>query len=315
MIIQKNLPMACAALEKGEVLAFPTETVYGLGADASNQNAVARIFEMKGRPSFNPLICHVSCLDMAQRIAILDERSCKIAKEFWPGPLTLVLPKAQNADLASNVTAGLETVAVRIPHHTGARELLNSFQKPIAAPSVNLSGQITLMRPEDIWNTFGHFEDFNLFDGDAPNVGLESTILDLSRTIPLILRSGFITKEAIENVLEETVLYCDNKEEIRAPGMMLRHYAPKKTLIINTTPQNDMLFLGFGNQDGILNLSPCGDLVEAAQNLYIMIKILDDMKEAFSTIGVASIPETGIGIAINDRLKRACGFYDKKDIS
>ena len=218
MMIQKDISLACKALEKGEILAFPTETVYGLGADASNPSAVARIFQMKGRPSFNPLICHVSSTQMAEKIAILDARSYKIIKEFWPGPLTLVLPKIQNANLASNVTAGLETVAVRFPHHTRAQELIHAFGKPIAAPSVNLSGQITLMRPQDIWDIFGHFHDFNLLDGSAPYVGLESTILDLSRKdAALILRSGFITKESIESILGESVSYCDNKQEIRAP--------------------------------------------------------------------------------------------------
>jgi L-threonylcarbamoyladenylate synthase len=195
-----------------------------------------------------------------------------------------------------------------------ARELLESFPNPIAAPSANKSGELTLLRSTDVWESFQNFEDFNLLEGQTPHIGLESTILDLSEENPLILRSGFITSESIEEILGVPVKNHtpSHHQEIKAPGMMLRHYAPQKSLKMNSLPSSDVLYLGFGKQDGILNLSPSADLIEAAANLYIMIKDLDDLDSDIETIAVAPIPHEGIGIAINDRLKRACGFYDKR---
>ncbi len=312
--IGSNLSLACTALEKGEIVAFPTETVYGLGADATNKKAIARIFEMKGRPSFNPLICHIHDIGAAKNIAHVDDRALKVMEFFWPGPLTVVLPLQKNSLIAKNVCGGLDTIALRIPAHDVALNLLKMFDKPIAAPSANKSGEITLLRSQDVWNAFHEFQDFNILEGQTPYVGLESTILDLSQNTPLILRSGFITAENIQNVLGVNVEYYISQDDtqVRAPGMMLRHYAPKRNLRLDTAPVDGELYLGFGDVKCDLNLSLRGDLVEAAANVYIMIKDLDDIVGDFQTIGVAPIPHVGIGIAINDRLRRASGFYDKR---
>ena len=309
-----NLSLACKVLEKGEIVAFPTETVYGLGADATNEKAVSRIFQMKGRPSFNPLICHVHDISSVKKIAYVDDRAQKIMDFFWPGPLTVVLPLRRNSQISSVVCGGLETIAVRIPAHPLSLKLLKLFGKPIAAPSANKSGEITLLRALDVWDTFKEFKDFYLLEGEMPYVGLESTILDLSQKDPLILRTGFITVENIQAVLGVNIeSYIPQSDtQVRAPGMMLRHYAPKRNLRLDSIPMPGELYLGFGNTGGNLNLSLRGDLIEAASNLYIMIKDLDVLEGNFETIGVAPIPHVGIGVAINDRLKRASGFYDKR---
>lgn len=310
-----SIEKAVEALAQGHVVAFPTETVYGLGADAQNEHAIQRVFQMKGRPSFNPLIVHVSCVADAKKIGVFNMDAEKLANAFWPGPLSLVLPLREDHKLAPSVTAGLETVALRCPLHENALQLLRAYKKPLAAPSANKSGTLTLLRSADVWEAFKEFEDFYLLDGDIPNIGLESTILDLSRDEPLILRPGFVTKKALEDFLGKSVMTHapQKQEEIRSPGMMLRHYAPKKQLFLDViSPLPNQLYLGFGDMDCHLNLSVNRNLVEAAQNLYMMLKDLDETFEGnYDSIAVAPLPKDGIGFAIYDRLKRASGFYNK----
>ena len=303
------------ALAQGHVTAFPTETVYGLGADAQNEEAIQRVFQMKGRPSFNPLIVHVASVADAKKIGVFNADAEKVANAFWPGPLSLVLPLQEHHKLAPSVTAGLKTVALRCPLHETALQLLREYKKPLAAPSANKSGTLTLLRSADVWEAFKEFEDFHIIDGDIPNIGLESTILDLSSDEPLILRPGFVTKKALEDFLGRTVMthMPHKKDEIRSPGMMLRHYAPKKPLFLDvSSPLSNQLYLGFGDMDCHLNLSVSKNLFEAAQNLYIMLKDLDETFEGdYDSIAVAPLPKDGIGFAMYDRLKRASGFYNK----
>ena len=296
-------------LRDGGLVAFPTETVYGLGADARNGKAVARIFEVKGRPSFNPLIVHVASTEEAALHGAMDPRALRAGVAFWPGPLTLVLRRRVHTPVSELVSAGLDTVALRVPAHPVAAALLKAAGVPVAAPSANPSGHLSPTRARHVVDALGA-ADVLVIDGGPCPVGLESTVLDLSEPgRATILRHGAVTRAEIEAALGCTVDEAGPDSNVRAPGMLARHYAPAHPLRLGATSVGpDEALLGFG---GTLpagaaitcNLSPAGDLREAAANLFAMLHELDNAGVA--AIAVMPIPEEGLGAAINDRLRRA----------
>lgn len=298
----QGLQTAAQNLQDGGLVAFPTETVYGLGADARNGHAVAGIFKAKGRPAFNPLIIHVATLEMAHEIAVFDTAASRLAAAFWPGPLTLVLPLRPDAGLSSLVTAGLPSVGIRLPQHPVAQQLLAAFGGPVAAPSANISGKISP-------TTAAHVADglsgriAAILDAGACDVGLESTIIGFD-PVPTLLRAGGLPVEAINACLGTPLKVHTASETPTAPGQLTSHYAPTAPLRLNaTTTQAGELKLGFGpDPDADLNLSPTADLIEAAANLFKHLHALDAKN---APIAVAPIPNKGLGIAINDRLNRA----------
>lgn len=297
---------ALADLETGKCVAIPTETVYGLAADATNGEAVARIFELKGRPSFNPLICHVDGLALARELAVFDTISEKLADAFWPGPLTLVLPLNLDTKVHPLVCAGLDSVGVRWPKGI-ASEIISEFGKPLAAPSANRSGRVSPTTAQHVQEEFADTE-LTVIDTGPCEVGLESTVVRVSGGTIEILRPGAVT---VEMIFEATGVQPSRfrGDEIIAPGMMRSHYAPNAQLELNCTdcPENAP-WLQFGAvqpkpDQQALNLSPSGNLVEAAANLYGFLKQLDRL--GASKICVSPIPNEGLGVAINDRLERA----------
>jgi len=296
---------ATRIIRTGGLVAFPTETVYGLGADATQGMAVARIFEAKGRPRFNPLIAHVLDLEAALGLAAFCEKALALASRFWPGPLTLVLPLALNPhyQISDLVTAGLETVAIRIPAHLVARDLLAAATVPIAAPSANKSGRVSPTQAEHVDADFGG-EVGMILDGGSSEAGLESTIVTLAPQ-PTLLRPGAIAREDIEAVL--SCRLADFRQgKVQSPGQLLSHYAPRAGLRVNAVaalPGEALLGFGPLAPKTALNLSPTGDLREAAANLFAYLRALDALKP--SRIAVMPIPEGGLGEAINDRLRRA----------
>lgn len=302
------LTKAAQVLTQGNLVAFPTETVYGLGADACNDAAVARIYQAKGRPSFNPLIVHVADVVEARKLVEWNDDADRLACAFWPGPLTLVLPLRNNSQLAKSVTAGHPSVAVRIPGHPVALELLRAFGGPLAAPSANPSGKISPTTAEHVAAGLGRAVDLILDDGPC-KVGLESTIVGLTGH-PKLLRPGGISVELLEDALgQKKVAPFDNAAPITAPGQIKSHYAPGAFVRLNADgTENDEVLLGFGPMECDLNLSKSGDLSEAAANLFRHLHALDQRQVA--TIAVAPIPEKGIGKAINDRLRRAAAPRD-----
>lgn len=339
-ISKENIQKAAALIKKGGLVAFPTETVYGLGANALDGKAVARIFDAKGRPSFNPLIVHVANIKQAKEYAEWNETAEILAHHFWPGPLSIVIDKRQGELLSDLVSAGLPSIALRVPAVEEARQLIEFSDVPIAAPSANLSGKLSPTSPEHVAHSLGNAVDMILAGGSC-SVGLESTIIDVTENTPILLRPGAITKEEIEEVLGSAIeLYQDNdiidknKDEIehpqniskasslapKAPGMLSKHYAPNIPLrlnAVNILPGEALLAFGSDRFMGIegggaakdlpqeqrCNLSEEGDLHEAAANLFAMLRKLDD--EAYKAIAVMNIPEKGLGVAINDRLRRA----------
>jgi L-threonylcarbamoyladenylate synthase len=297
---KEALRAAARLLAEGGLVAFPTETVYGLGADAANGEAVAGIFAAKGRPRFNPLIVHVRGLEEAQRHGLFSPLALLLAERFWPGALTLVLPRRADSKLSLLVSAGLDTVALRVPAHPVARALLREFGGPIAAPSANVSGQVSPTTARHVAESLGEKVDL-ILDGGATELGLESTVIGFADGKPVLLRPGAIAREEIEGVagkLEEP------DETIRSPGQLQSHYAPRARLRLNaTSPRPGETMLGFGDiPDAKLNLSLNGDLKEAAANLFAMLRELDKTAMA---IAVSPIPAAGLGEAINDRLTRA----------
>ena len=310
----ETIAAAAALLRQGGLVAFPTETVYGLGADATSDHAVARIFEAKGRPRFNPLIIHAVDIAGVQAIVQLDPRAIRLADAFWPGPLTLVLPRRMDCPVSLLALAGLDTVAVRIPDHPVALALLSATALPVAAPSANRSGQLSPTAAAHVVQSLGRAVDM-VIDGGPCRVGIESTVIDLSAGAPCLLRPGAITAEALARVLGENVLAADPAvaadNRPRSPGSLARHYAPSRPLRINAgNASKTEALLAFGPNaprddltQGILNLSPTGDLVEAAANLFRMLHQLDSLE--FDGIAAMPVPERGLGIAINDRLRRA----------
>lgn len=299
---EAGIAQAAAIWQAGGLVALPTETVYGLGADARNDQAVARIFEAKARPSFNPLIVHVPDVEMAKTLVHWSETAEALAKNFWPGPLTLVLPIKVDSGLSPLVTAGLDSLAIRMPAHPVARTLLQAFGGPVAAPSANPSGKISPTQPQHVIDGLsGRIEA--VVDGGACGVGLESTILGLLDE-PTLLRPGGIPAEELSNVLGTDIQSHQAGDAITAPGQMTSHYAPGASVRLNALDQMDgEVMLGFGDIKGDLNLSPDSNLREAAANLFHFLRRLDAGET--KAIAVAPIPATGLGLAINDRLQRA----------
>jgi len=293
---------AVAALRAGELVILPTETVYGLAADAANPVAVARIFEAKGRPRFNPLIAHVADLAQAERIALFDDRARALAGRFWPGPLTLVLPIRDREAVSDLARAGLDTVAVRVPGHPLAHGVIAAFGRPVVAPSANRSGRPSPTTLADALGETGAFAAAAL-DGGPCDVGLESTVVALVDQ-PRLLRPGSVTRAEIEAVIGP--LAEADVDAKRSPGRLALHYAPDAPVRINAeTPREGEAYLGFGTP-GPFSLSASGDLREAAANLFRRLREADATRPA--GIAVAPIPTEGLGEAINDRLKRATGF-------
>jgi L-threonylcarbamoyladenylate synthase len=295
---------AARLLREGALVAFPTETVYGLGADATNGKAVAAIFAAKGRPRFNPLIVHVEDLAAAERHTAFSAEARRLAHAFWPGALTLVLPRRDTA-LSDLVSGGLSTVALRVPAHPTARALLKQAGRPIAAPSANVSGKVSATTALHVAETLDDKVDFILDGGPAP-LGLESTVIGFDGEAPVLLRPGAIARESIEYLVGPLK---KAGRTIRSPGQLESHYAPSASLRLNVeNARPGEALLAFGPvAHATLNLSLSGDLKEAAANLFAMLRELDKSAKA---IAVTPIPEHGLGEAINDRLRRAAAAKD-----
>ncbi len=299
---------AAALLAGGELVAFPTETVYGLGADACNDRAVAAIFAAKGRPRFNPLIVHVTGVAMAGEFGRFDATAKKLAAAFWPGALTLVVPRQRNCSLSLLVSAGLDTVALRAPDHTVAQDLLAAVRGPVAAPSANRSGAVSPTEAEHVAEELDAAVALVL-DGDACPLGVESTIIDCTGDRAVLLRPGGLAREAIEAVLGVPLARPGPRSAApTAPGQLSSHYAPRAQVRLNATaPEEGEMLLAFGPgaPTGVpgFNLSAAGDVQEAAANLFAYLRMLDDT--GCGRIAVMPIPDTGLGEAINDRLRRA----------
>lgn len=296
---------AARILRAGGLVAFPTETVYGLGADAADGRAVARIFEAKGRPQFNPLIVHAADRSEAQRHVVFNEAADKLAQVFWPGALTLVLPRASDCQLSELVSAGLGTVALRVPAHPVAAKLIAQSGLAIAAPSANVSGRITATTAVHVAQGLGGAVDL-ILDGGPTRLGLESTVIGFDGDAPVLLRAGAIPREAIEVIAG--ALSAPRNESVQSPGQLASHYAPRAALRLNARDaRNGEVLLGFGGTApaGACNLSPSGDLREAAVNLFAMLHELD--ASGVRAIAVMPVPEHDLGEAINDRLRRAAG--------
>jgi len=306
----ESIARAAALLRAGKIVAFPTETVYGLGADATNGQAVASVYEAKGRPSFNPLIVHVASTGSLDKLVEWSDAAGLLAEKFWPGPLTLVLPRKKDAPVSLLVSAGLDTLAVRIPAHPHALKLLQNVDLPIAAPSANASGKISATTPQHVAESLGEAVDLILDGGRSP-IGLESTVVSLLASEPVVLRPGAVTQEQLEEALGCKVSFSPlaKGEKPQSPGRLESHYAPALPVRLNVQrPDAAEAFLGFGPKSveagaAYLNLSPQGSLSEAAANLFAMLRAMD--KPDYSCIAVAPIPEVGLGVAINDRLRRA----------
>jgi L-threonylcarbamoyladenylate synthase len=306
---------AARSLREGGLVAFPTETVYGLGADATNPEAIARLYQAKGRPAFNPLIAHVGDLESARRIAHFDAQAIALAEAFWPGPLTLVLSRAEGCKVADLATAGLDTIAIRIPAHSVARDILRAFGRPVVAPSANLSGHVSPTTAAHVQSDLSGLIDL-IVDGGAVAVGVESTIVGCFEA-PMLLRPGGLPREAIERVLGRTLVQppadADNDSgQPLAPGMLASHYAPRTRVRLNAKRiQAGEALLAFGPAavpgvdaaSAVMNLSARGDLNEAAANLFGYLRALD--ARAAHAIAVMPVPNHGLGEAINDRLRRA----------
>lgn len=304
--------VACAAgiLRAGGLVAFPTETVYGLGADATSGWAVARIYDAKGRPSFNPLIAHVADLDAARREARLPAAAVKLAEAFWPGPLTIVAPAAPGGSVCELARAGLPSIALRIPDHPVAQALIAALGRPIAAPSANRSGHVSPVTADHVAADLSGRVDM-ILDGGRATAGLESTIVSFCEPSPVLLRPGAVARERIEKLLGQK-LAAPTRAEVMAPGMTTSHYAPNARLRLEA---HELLAgeaaLDFGGRLAALapagavtlDLSAKGDVVEAAANLFAYLRDLD--ARGVEKIAVAHIPERGLGEAINDRLRRA----------
>ena len=297
---------AARVLRAGGLVAFPTETVYGLGADATNGRAVARVFEAKGRPSFNPLIVHVRDLAEAEAHAVFNEAARTLARGFWPGPLTLVLPRKADTQLSELVSAGLDTVALRVPSHPIARKVIVAADTPIAAPSANASGKITATTATHVAQSLGDRLDL-ILDGGATPLGLESTVVGFEGDAALLLRKGAIPRAQIESAIGALAL--PRNARVQAPGQLASHYAPRGTMRLNAhEARTGETLLAFGPDApaSALNLSRTGDLREAAAHLFAMLHALNDTP----AIAVMPVPDEGLGEAINDRLRRAAAPRD-----
>ncbi|WP_300532699.1 L-threonylcarbamoyladenylate synthase [Maricaulis sp.] len=298
---------AADILRDGGLVAMPTETVYGLAGDAGNGEAVARIYAAKGRPSFNPLIAHVSGADMAERLVEIPPLARRLMEAFWPGPLTLVLPKRDEAPISDLANAGLDTVAIRCPRHSAARALIEAANRPLVAPSANPSGAVSPTKADHVATGLGDKIDIILDGGDCP-VGLESAVVAVDGDTATLLRPGGLDREAIE-AITGPLQTAGQSDAPASPGMLKSHYAPGAAVRLNARAAGPgELLLGFGEISGDLNLSATGDLTEAAARLFSALRELD--ARGADTIAVAPIPGHGLGEAINDRLRRAAAPRD-----
>ncbi len=305
----ESLAEAARLIRSGELVAFPTETVYGLGADAGNGLAVARIFEAKGRPRFNPLIVHIANLAAAERLGIFSSKARRLAEAFWPGPLTLVLEQRADAAISDLVSAGLSSLALRVPDHPVARALLAACGRPLAAPSANRSGHVSATRAEHVAADLAGRVSM-ILDGGPTAHGLESTVLDVTGDQAVMLRPGAVPADAIELVLGEKLARAgDAGDQPKSPGQLASHYAPSANLRLNALDvKSGEALLAFGpnalqTSGPVINLSPAGDVIEAAAALFAALRKLDASGAA--SIAVMAIPNDGLGEAINDRLSRA----------
>ena len=302
----QSLLQAARYLQDGKLVSFPTETVYGLGADATNDRAVASIYNAKGRPSFNPLIAHVPTLEAAQSIGDFSDTALQLAKQFWPGPMTVVVPLRAPSSISRLVTAGLDTIALRVPAPEKVRALLSEADRPIAAPSANLSGRISPTMATHVEADLGDKIAMILDDGPCQS-GVESTIIDCSTETLCILRHGPVTQEEIASLfpgISSNRISVTNDTAPSAPGQLTSHYAPSKAVRLEATDKKANEFMiGFGAYQGDLNLSPTADLIEAAANLFAYLHQADESEAKM--IAIAPIPYSGLGAAINDRLARA----------
>jgi len=305
---EEAIAEAAQALARGEIVAFPTETVYGLGANACDAHAVAKVFAAKERPRFNPLIVHVPDLATAETYAVFDATARKLADAFWPGPLSLVLPKRADSGVADLVTAGLDTIALRAPNHPVAQALLDAAKLPIAAPSANRSGRVSPTMASHAEAELGDTPAMILDGGPCP-LGIESTVIGVAGEAPVLLRLGAVPREAIEAVLGQAVPLAKEDAAVASPGQLERHYAPITPLRLGATDMRAgeaLLAFGPNAPHGAIvsvNLSASGDLEEAAANLFALLRRLDEC--GANAIAVMPIPERGLGEAINDRLRRA----------
>jgi L-threonylcarbamoyladenylate synthase len=305
---EEHIAWAADSLRAGRLVSFPTETVYGLGGNALDDHAVAAIYAAKNRPDFNPLIVHVPDLQTAARYVHVSDAAKLLANRFWPGPLTLILPRRADCRLSLLLSAGLDTVAIRIPNHPVARALLRASGLPLAGPSANPSGRISPTTAQHVAEGLGGKIDYVL-DGGPCKVGVESSVLDLSGTQPVLLRPGAVLAEEIAAVLGVPVATEQNAVDHgarKSPGQLSSHYAPHLPVRLNATgAAPDEILIGFGPAApaGAQNLSPSGDLLEAAANLFAFLRAAD--RPGHRGIAIMPIPETGLGIAINDRLRRA----------
>ncbi len=307
-----NINLICKELTKGEVIAIPTETVYGLSANACDELAVSKIYHAKGRPSFNPLIVHFHSMDHIKEYVQVNEWAIKIIENLCPAPITMILKRKENTKLSHLVSAGLDTVGVRIPDHPIALEIIKQTNLPLSAPSANSSGLVSPTTAEHVLKSLGGRIPY-IMNGGNSHVGVESTVIDLSADIPTILRYGYITQSTLEDILGTPVntVNINDDNSPKSPGMMTSHYAPSLPVFKDVLhPKDKQAYIGFGiphdNEQNIYtdNLSTSGDLVEACANLFKFLHKYDD-SNSYTAIAFAPIPNTGLGLAINDRLNRA----------
>lgn len=324
----ENILRAAERLKSGGLVALPTETVYGLGADASNDRAIAGIFAAKGRPSFNPLIVHFNDKNAMTEAVEFNDKAELLAEYFWPGALTLILPRKATSRVSLLCSAGLPTLAVRCPKHPVARQLITALGRPIAAPSANASGGLSPTTPQHVLHSLGDRAGMILAGGKC-TIGLESTVVDMTGEIPVLLRAGSVTLEELQNCIGEVRVEMEAVSDTpKSPGQLLKHYAPKTPLRLKAVDvRNGEGLLAFGRtqfmgivgggfakdlpEGMVLNLSENGDLNAAAANLFAMLHQLDSC--GLTAIAVMDIPETGLGMAINDRLRRAAGAQAMKN--
>ena len=307
-IHNNTISEAIGLLQKGKLVGFPTETVYGLGADATNKEAVLKIYKNKNRPKSNPLIVHVATLDQAKTIGVFDDKIEKIVKDFWPGPLTVVLRRKDNSKICEELCAGTDTIAIRIPNNKTILSLIKKLGNPIAAPSANKFGMLSPTSAAHVEKQFIDNDDLQLIlDGGKTKIGVESTVIGKENNNIIIYRHGGITKEILEKKINEEILekvHANVSEKSNlSPGMLKKHYSPTVPLRINVSnPEKDEVLIGFGESFEEPNLSKSGNLEEAASNLFYL---LEKYEAKGSKIAIAPIPNIGIGVAINDRLNRA----------
>jgi len=307
-INNKTINEAVELLQEGKLIGFPTETVYGLGADATNQKAILKIYKNKKRPKSNPLIVHTETIEQASSIGVFNSKIEKIAKDIWPGPLTVIVKKRENSNICKELCAGNDTIAIRVSSNKTILAIIKKLGNPIAAPSANKSGMLSPTSAAHVEKQFKNNIDIPLIlDGGKTKIGVESTVIGIKNNNIIIYRHGGITKERLEKKVNEKIVdlkHADFSEKSNiSPGMLKKHYSPTVPLRINiTNPRSDEILIGFGKKYKEPNLSKSGDLDEAAANLFYF---LEKYEAKGNKIAIAPIPNIGIGVAINDRLNRA----------